>query len=499
MKKSPSHSPFKDALFSFIYFKSPSISKSPFIRDPTDSKRWMMIVIYSLIPCCIMAILNQGAVTLAYSTFSPEKAIEYIASQKSLLLYGYFLWNNFGSIVYYGSSLFFPLVFTAYLSGIFVEYLFAKVRKKPISEGLLVTGLLFALILPPTTPLWIVAIGMMLGTFFAKEVFGGSGMNIVNPALAARAFIYFGYPKALSGHVFLGPTHSISKKSLQHINTSSIFSNLDAITESTPLSFVNTSNALQRIHTETIASHLSLNTSPSTFVTSSFQKWLEFHGREIISLIDADLSTVKEFVIGNSNTFGLGLSNEMFQSAYSFTQLQYGVGSYNISSLFFGQQLGSLGESSLFAILCGAAILLYTKIASYRIMLSIIISTLVTSLLFSCLSYSGVYDGLLNPSRFSLPPFTHFFVGGLSFGLVFMATDPVSSASLPFSKWIYGSIIGFITVCIRFINPAFPEGVMLAILFANILSPLLDSFAVNRMRKKRSIRVEKLRHTHEKN
>jgi len=264
------------------------------------------------------------------------------------------------------------------------EVLFAAVRNHEINEGFFVTSMLFALTLPPTIPLWQVALGISFGVVIGKEVFGGTGKNFLNPALTGRAFLFFAYPAAMSGDA--------------------VWTAVDGFSGATPLGLA----AIGGLQAVTEAG------------------------------------------------FGWGQS-------------------------FIGQLPGSLGETSTLACLLGAAFLIYTKVASWRIMSGCVIGLVVTTLLFSWLGSST------NP-MFGMPWYWHLVLGGFAFGTVFMATDPVSAAMTDAGRWIFGILIGFMTALIRVVNPAFPEGVMLAILFANLFAPLIDYFVIQaniRRRRKR--------------
>jgi Na+-transporting NADH:ubiquinone oxidoreductase subunit B len=263
------------------------------------------------------------------------------------------------------------------------EILFATIRKEEISEGFLVTGLLFPLTLPPTIPLWQVAIGTSFGVVIGKEVFGGTGKNFLNPALTARAFIFFAYPAQMSGNA--------------------IWTAVDGFTGATPLGLV------------------------------------AAEGMEALTV------------------------NVSWNAA------------------FLGQIQGSMGETSTLACLVGATFLIYTGVGSWRIMLAVLIGAFATSTLL-------YFVGSETNPMFQMNPAWHLVLGGFAFGLVFMATDPVSAAMTESGKWIYGFLIGFLAILIRVINPAYPEGMMLSILLGNVFAPFIDALVIRAHIKRRRLR-----------
>ena len=281
----------------------------------------------------------------------------------------------------HGALYFIPIFLVTNIVGGFWEALFATIRKHEINEGFLVTGMLFPLILPPTIPLWQVAIGISFGVVIGKEVFGGTGKNFLNPALTARAFLFFAYPGEISG---------------------------DAV-------------------------------------------WTA--------------------VDGFTGATALGQAAQGGAAAITVT----------MKDAFLGFIPGSMGETSTLACLIGAIVLIGSGIGSWRIMLSSVLSLIVFSTLLNLIGSDT------NP-MFALSPAWHLVLGGFAFGTVFMATDPVSATMTQTGKWFYGALIGFMVVLIRVINPAFPEGTMLAILFGNVFAPLIDYFVmqsnINRRKRK---------------
>jgi len=300
-----------------------------------------------------------------------------------------------------GAIFFLPVYITTLAVGGLAEVVVCIIRKHPITEGFLVTSALFPLILPATIPLWQVALGILFGVIIGKEIFGGVGMNILNPALTARAFLFFAYPAQISGDVPWLP-----------------YTKGDAAVSALP-------------DAASSATYLSLMAS------------------------------------GNETLFSYDTQGIMTGMNEAFT-----MGSENWWLAFNGWVPGSMGETSVLACLIGAAILIITKIASWRTMLGITIGTAATALLLNGLA------GAESTPMLHMPWYWHFVVGGWAFGAVFMATDPVSSPFTEKGKFIYGLFIGFMVVLIRCINPAYAEGMMLAILFMNMFSPLIDHFIV---------------------
>jgi Na+-transporting NADH:ubiquinone oxidoreductase subunit B len=282
--------------------------------------------------------------------------------------------NSIFANMVHGFLYFLPMYLTTLIAGGTFEVIFAAVRNHEVNEGFLVTSMLYTLTLPPSTPLWMVALGIIFGVVLGKEVFGGTGKNFLNPALTGRAFLYFAYPAAMSGDA--------------------VWTAIDGYTGATPLSLA-----------------------------------------------------------------AAGGVEAITNAGYTWTQT------------FLGSMAGSIGETSTLAILLGACFLIYTRVASYRIIFGVFVGMFVTSMLFNLIGSDT------NP-MFAVPWYWHISIGGLAFGMVFMATDPVSAAMTDKGRWIYGMLIGFMTILIRVVNPAFPEGIMLAILFGNIFAPLIDYFVV---------------------
>ena len=375
--------PLFEATDSFLLGSGERAATAPHVRDAMDLKRIMISVIVALLPCVIMAIWNTGY--QANSTLA-AMGLPCPGGWRGHLLAAVGCDpNSLVSNLYHGALYFVPIYLVSVLAGGLWECIFNLVRGHEMSEAFLVTSLLFALILPPTIPLWQVALGISFGVIFAKEVFGGVGMNFMNPALAARAFIFFAYPGQMSGD--------------------QIWTAVDGVSSATALS--------------TLA----------------------------------------------SGAPGHALAN------------------LNISwwQAFIGTIPGSMGETSTLACLIGAAALLVVGIASWRVMLGMLLGGIGCSLLFYMIGSD------VNP-MFSVPPHWHLVLGGFAFGLVFMATDPVTAPHTFTGRWIYGVLIGALAILIRVANPGFPEGVMLAILLGNVFAPLLDYFVEQANIKRRMLR-----------
>jgi Na+-transporting NADH:ubiquinone oxidoreductase subunit B len=486
--------PLIQATDTFLY-EAPNLTHTgPHIRDIIDLKRWMIIVVFALIPCILVAIWNTGMQSYVYSSGDYHVMDEYISSKNSFSLYFTFIekdsrWLTF---IKEGSAILLPIVLISYAVGAFWETLFAYVRGHEISEGFLVTGILYALILPPTIPYWMVALGISVGVILSKEIFGGSGMNIVNPALACRAFLFFGYPSKMSGNVWVGSHPAVVRESLLKMNQEAQTTPLDSYTQATKLAEFNIAQDIQRIHVDAIATK-DIGNKVNTFDTiqNLFNKWNSL-GSHQAKLGELTQDQLRNFVTSPLGEGGLGLSPGYYEDAYHFSNLQYG-GDVNNSdwSFFLGDRLGSMGETSILACLFGALILIYTGVGSWRIMVAMGLGAYLTALFFQyCSTFFGNDGGAWHPAQFGFPAHKHLLLGGLTFGIVFMATDPVSSPAINSAKWIYGLFCGIITIVIRSINPAYPEGVMLAILMGNVFAPLFDYYAaLNYRRKKPRVRA----------
>ena len=370
-----------EAVDGFLYTSDKGNQGNTHIRDVMDLKRMMMMVVIALVPAVFMALYNTGyQANLALS--SAGTGTMHLFWQTHVMQWLGLAFNpaNVWSNLIHGALYFFPVYILTLAVGGFWEVLFASVRKHEVNEGFLVTSLLFPLILPPTIPYWQVALGITFGVVIGKEVFGGVGMNILNPALTARVFLYFAYPGEISGD--------------------KVWVAVDGLSKATPLGQL---------------------ADPAMHMATTW--W----------------------------------------------------------NAFVGLIPGSMGETSALACLIGAFILIITSIGSWRIMLSSVVGLVSLSLLFNAV-------GSDTNSMFAVTPMWHFVLGGYAFGAVFMATDPVSAPQTIQGHWLYGFLIGALTVLVRVINPAFPEGIMLAILFMNIFSPLIDRVYINQNIKRRQLR-----------
>jgi Na+-transporting NADH:ubiquinone oxidoreductase subunit B len=367
--------PAFNALHTFLYLPNEVTHGGTHIKAADDLKRTMNTVILALVPCLIFGMFNAG-----YQHYRAVDAANGIVREVSLL--GNFItWDN----LILGAITVLPLVIVSYAVGLAVEFLFAVIKGHEVEEGYLVTGMLVPLIVPIDIPLWMLAVAVIFGVVIGKEVFGGTGMNILNPALTIRAFLFFAYPTWMSGD-----------KVWVH-------------------------QAVERTGTA-----------------------------EAIS---------GETILG------------------SYAQNQEII--YSLSEMFYGFIPGSVGETSKLLIIFGALILIFTKIGSWRIILSTILGALVMGLIFNLVIDTGVIG---ESSKFyglmSVPYWQHLLIGSILFGAVFMATDPVSASQTNKGKFIYGFLIGFISIMIRVFNPAYPEGVFLAILLMNVFAPTIDHYVV---------------------
>lgn len=480
--------PLIDATDTFLFEPPINTTKGPHIRDSIDVKRWMMVVVFALIPCILMAIWNTGLQKFVYASGNYKLMNEYLASSQSLQSYFDFASkeNRYLTILKEGCIAFFPLVLISYAVGGFWEALFACIRRHEISEGFLVTGILYVLILPPTIPYWMAAVGVSAGVILAKEVFGGSGMNIVNPALACRAFLFFAFPGKMSGDVWVGTNPTVIRESLIKMNQEGHTTPLDGFTQATKLAQFNVPQDIKRIHIDAIATNnLGRDVGTIDTIQSQFDIWNKM-GDHQTTLGQLSQENLRSFVTTPIHDGGLGLSSGYYEDAYHFSALNYGIGHNNDWGFFLGDKLGSMGETSVLACLLGALYLIYVGVGSWRTMVAMGLGAYLTALFFQLGSTYLTQDGgAWSAAQFGFPAYKHLLLGGLAFGLVFMATDPVSSPSMNSAKWIYGIFCGVVTIVIRVINPAYPEGVMLAILMGNVFAPLFDYYAAQLYRKRR--------------
>lgn len=366
-----------EALDTFLFAPNTTNDvKGAQIRDAVDLKRLMMTVIIAMVPCLLFGIYNVG-----------HQHFHAIGQPGAL----------FGDKIWIGIIQVLPIVVVSYGVGLGIEFVFAILRKHAVNEGFLVTGMLIPLVMPPDIPLWQVGVATAFAVIIGKEAFGGTGMNVVNVALTARAFLYFAYPTDISGSVwtYIGDAQAVAGYS-----------------GATPLS------------------------------------------------VASDAVATGENVVTSLNTFGAG----------------WNEGVFTIQNLFIGLRPGSVGETSTLMCLIGALILIVTGTGSWKIIVSVFGGAYAMGLLLNLLG-SNAYT--------QMPAHYHLVIGGLAFGAVFMATDPVTAAHTETGKWIYGFLIGLFTVLIRVFNPAYPEGIMLAILFMNVFAPLIDYFVVSANKKRR--------------
>ncbi|TSA27254.1 MAG: NADH:ubiquinone reductase (Na(+)-transporting) subunit B [Bacteroidetes bacterium] len=356
------HSTF-DAFEAFLFVPDKVTFTGSHIRDAVDLKRTMSFVVIAMMPPLLFGMWNVGSQHFLANGMETG------------------LWQNF----WFGFLQMLPIVIVSYVTGLAIEFGFAQARGHEVNEGFLVTGMLIPLIMPPDVPLWMVALATAFAVVFGKEVFGGTGMNILNPALTARAFLFFAYPGEMSGDKVW------------------IVDKPDAFSGATPLG-------------------------------------------------DAMIAEVSK------------IPSPM--------------------DMFLGFIPGSIGETSKLAILIGAMILLFTGVASWRIMLSVVVGGLVMGLIFNLVALN---DYML------IPAWEHLIMGGFAFGAVYMATDPVTAAQTLKGQYIYGFLIGFLAILARVFNPAYPEGMMLAILFMNVFAPLIDHYVIQANIIKRRKRWERAR------
>ena len=377
--------PAFNAIHTFLYLPNETTQNGTHIKAADDLKRTMNTVIMAMVPCLIFGMFNAG-----YQHYLALGTIE--ASNG-------FLGNTFWTIenLIVGAWKVIPLLIVSYGVGLLIEFIFAVIKGHEVEEGYLVTGMLVPLIIPVDLPLWMLAVAVAFGVIIGKEVFGGTGMNILNPALTIRAFLFFAYPTWMSGD----------------------------------------------------------------------KVWV--HGAvERAGTADA-------------------ISGETILGSYAQSQDVV----YSYADMFFGLIPGSIGETSKILIIVGALFLIFTKVGSWRIILSTLIGALVMGLIFN----SVVDLGLINQtSKFyglmSVPFWQHLIIGSILFGAVYMATDPVTASQTNKGKWIYGFLIGFISIMIRVFNPAYPEGVFLAILLMNVFAPTIDHYVVQGNVKKRMKRLK---------
>ncbi len=390
--------PLYEAVATVFYTPGTVTKTKSHVRDSVDLKRIMIMVWFAVFPAMFWGMYNAGNQAISALTFlhSGSELAEIVAGN-----WHYWLTEmlggsispeaGWGSKMLLGATYFLPIYATVFIVGGFWEVLFCIVRKHEVNEGFFVTSILFALIVPPTLPLWQAALGITFGVVVAKEIFGGTGRNFLNPALAGRAFLFFAYPGQISGDL--------------------VWTAADGFSGATALSQWSQGGEAQLVHN----------------VTGQAITWMD---------------------------------------------------------AFVGNIPGSIGEVSTLWLLVGAAMIVYMGIASWRIIAGVMIGMIATATLFNLIGSDT------NP-MFSMPWHWHLVLGGFAFGMLFMATDPVSASFTNKGKWWYGALIGVMCILIRVVNPAYPEGMMLAILFANLFAPLFDHFVIEKNVKRRLARYGK--------
>ena len=479
--------PLISALDTFCYEPGINLRSRPFLRDAVDVKRWMVLVILALLPPIIMAIWNSGVQSFVYGSGNLVVMRDYLEASKSVSGYFDYTFAHFGEIVGIGALTFLPVMLISYVVGLLCEGIIATIRGHEINEGFLVTGMLYPLILPPSIPYWMVAVGVIFGVVIGKELFGGTGMNILNPALTARAFLFFTFPGNMTGDIWVGRDSYSTAQSISNINAAGKLTELDGYSQATALSGLNAAiTDIKRVQVDAIATnHLGSNVPTYDVIEKYFTKWNATHGGEA-ALGDLTWDQMRSFVTGPIQEGGLGLLPGNFVAAANYSDTLYGFDKFSDSNLFWGNIPGSMGETSTFACLLGALFLIIVGVGAWRTMLAFGLGAFITASIFQFASHMGIDGGAWNSAKFALPAYRHLMMGGLAFGLVYMATDPVSSPGMNLAKYIYGALIGMLTILIRVINPAFPEGVMLAILFANVFAPLFDYYVVRNYRRRLS-------------
>ena len=377
------HSVF-DGFETFLFVPNITSQSGVHMHDARDSKRTMSIVILALVPALLFGMYNIG--------YQHNLALDTDPGFIQTFLFGLLA--------------FLPQIIVSYVVGLGIEFVTAQIRGEEIAEGFLVSGILIPMIMPIDTPLWMIAISTAFAVIFAKEVFGGTGYNVFNVALVARAFLYFAYPSHMSGDdVFVRTAGTFGLGNPQMIN--GVAQTVDGYSGATMLG---------------------------------------------------------QLAVTDATSF----------SEFSFNEITGNTAS--LMDMFLGFIPGSVGEVSTLAILLGALILIITGVGSWKTMLSVFVGGGATALLINQFAVNAVMG---------MTPIYHFVLGGFAFGAVFMATDPVTSARTEMGKWIYGFLIGALSVAIRVFNPGYPEGIMLAILFMNAFAPLIDFYVVDSNVKKR--------------
>ncbi len=387
--------PLYEATATIFYTPGQVTRGASHVRDAIDLKRMMILVWLAVFPAMFWGMYNVGheSITALNKLYGAEQLQQVLNGDwhwqlAQLLGVNFSADAGWASMMTLGAIWFVPIYLVVFLVGGFWEVLFAIIRKHEINEGFFVTSILFALIVPPTLPLWQAALGISFGVVIAKEVFGGTGRNFLNPALAGRAFLFFAYPAQISGDL--------------------VWTAADGFSGATPLA-----------------------------------QWASKGGEALVNVSTGQPVTWMDAFLGNIP--------------------------------------GSIGEVSTLMILLGGAIIIFGRVASWRIVAGVMLGMVATATLFNLIGSDT------NP-MFAMPWYWHLVLGGFAFGMMFMATDPVSASFTNKGKWWYGALIGVMCVLIRVVNPAYPEGMMLAILFANLFAPLFDYLVVQANVKRRKLR-----------
>jgi len=377
--------PAFNAIHTFLYLPNETTHNGTHIKAADDLKRTMNTVIMALVPCLIFGMFNAG--------YQHHLALGDISRASGFFDTIFWSWDN----LVVGLWKVLPLVIISYGVGLLIEFIFAVIKGHEVEEGYLVTGMLVPLIVPIDIPLWMLAVAVAFGVVIGKEVFGGTGMNILNPALTIRAFLFFAYPTWMSGD----------------------------------------------------------------------KVWV--HGA-------VERAGTPDAISGETILGSLAQNQEV---------------SHSVMDMFYGIIPGSVGETSTLLILLGGLFLIFAKIGSLRIMLSSVVGALVMGLIFNfAVDSEWISEGSKFYGLMSTTWWHHLLIGGFAFGAVYMATDPVTASQTNKGKWIYGFLIGFISIMIRVFNPAYPEGVMLAILLMNVFAPTIDHYVVQGNVKRRLKRLK---------
>lgn len=381
--------PVFESFATLAFTPNHTTKKGAHIRDGVDLKRTMVTVIFAMVPALLFGILNAGHWDLAVEM--GDRNIPF--------------WADYGDKILRGLIIVLPMIVVSYGVGLTIEFIFALRRRHALHEGFLVSGMLIPLVMPPDVPLWMVGVATAFAVIIGKEIFGGTGMNILNIALTARAFLFFAYPTSMSGDKVW----------------------MNGLTEKGGIDGFSGATALG----------------------------------------DAASFMSDKPVVAGAEVSGNAL--EAFE------------GTYSAMDAMIGSIPGSIGETSVIAILIGAAILIFTGVGSLRIILSFFAGGYLMGLILNAVGGNPYFD---------LGAEYHLILGGFAFGAVFMATDPVTAAQTNVGKWIYGFLGGIIAILIRVLNPAYPEGVMLAILFMNVMAPIIDHYVVQANVKRRLKRLK---------